>query len=207
VVPLVVEAGCGAIAVDLPIEDPDRGLADYAKAVAEQAAGAPGVRVVTHSMSAFIAPMVARLIDVRAIILVAPMVPVPGEAAHQWMTNAGQREAARRFAIQEGRDPDAPFSIAEFYLHDLPADIVEEYPRHTRNQATRPFHEPWPLTSWPATPTRCIVGRHDRLYPCEFQRRVVFERLGLVPEVIDSGHLCALSAPGELAALLLLDQS
>ncbi len=158
-------------------------------------------------MSAFIAPMVADLIDVQEIVLVAPMIPVPGEAAHQWMANTGQREAARRFAVQEGRDPDVPFSVAEFYLHDVPADVAAEYPRHTRSQALRPFHEPWPLARWPATPTRCITGRHDRLYPCEFQRRVAVERLGLVPEAVASGHLCALSAPGELAARLLDDRS
>jgi pimeloyl-ACP methyl ester carboxylesterase len=51
--------------------------------------------------------------------------------------------------------------------------------------------------------TRCVIGRRDRLFPPAFQRRVIAERLGLVPEEIDAGHLPALSRPDDLAALLL----
>ncbi|PRC50502.1 alpha/beta hydrolase, partial [Mycobacterium sp. ITM-2017-0098] len=46
-------------------------------------------------------------------------------------------------------------------------------------------------------------GSEDRLFPLEFQRRVVRERLGLEVEVIPGGHLAALSHPDELAAALL----
>jgi hypothetical protein len=43
----------------------------------------------------------------------------------------------------------------------------------------------------------------DRLFPADFQRRVVRERLGIVPDEIDSGHLPALSRPAELAERLI----
>jgi pimeloyl-ACP methyl ester carboxylesterase len=198
VVPRVIDAGFKAVAVDLPVTDDSKGLADYAAEVAGAVGGHPHLTLVTHSMAAFIAPMVATLVDVELIILVAPMVPASGEPATQWMANTGQREAARLLALEQGRDPAAPFSIAETYLHDVPDDIAREFTAHVRKQSERPFQEPWPLARWPRTPTRCIVGRHDRLFPLQFQCRVVAERLGLVPHVIDGGHLAALSVPDEL---------
>jgi hypothetical protein len=40
------------------------------------------------------------------------------------------------------------------------------------------------------------------MFPLEFQRRVVRERLGFEPDVIDSGHLPALARPDKLVAWL-----
>jgi pimeloyl-ACP methyl ester carboxylesterase len=48
-----------------------------------------------------------------------------------------------------------------------------------------------------------IQGSYDRLFPLEFQRRVVLSRLGLEIEVMPGGHLMALSQPEELASRIL----
>jgi hypothetical protein len=48
-----------------------------------------------------------------------------------------------------------------------------------------------------------IAARHDRLFSLELQRRLARERLGVAPDVIDAGHLPALSVPGDLARRLL----
>ena len=48
-----------------------------------------------------------------------------------------------------------------------------------------------------------IQGSYDRLFPLEFQRRVVLSRLGLEIEVMAGGHLMALSQPEELASRIL----
>jgi pimeloyl-ACP methyl ester carboxylesterase len=69
-------------------------------------------------------------------------------------------------------------------------------------QAGKPFAEPWPLDAWPGVPTRVLAGRDDRLFPLGFQTRVARERLGITPEVVRGGHMCALSFPAELAANL-----
>ena len=66
-----------------------------------------------------------------------------------------------------------------------------------------PAIQPWPLRAWPDVPTSVIVGSDDRLFPLDFQRRVVRDRLGLDVEVMPGGHLMALSRPRELARLLL----
>ena len=62
-----------------------------------------------------------------------------------------------------------------------------------------PLDEPWPLQAWPDVPTRVLAGRHDRMFPLEFQRRIARERLGLEVEEIDGGHMVAMSNPGALA--------
>jgi pimeloyl-ACP methyl ester carboxylesterase len=47
-----------------------------------------------------------------------------------------------------------------------------------------------------------IACRHDRLFPLDFMRRLARERLGVEVDVIDTGHLAALSRPQELAERL-----
>jgi hypothetical protein len=44
-----------------------------------------------------------------------------------------------------------------------------------------------------------LVGRHDRMFPLDFQRRVARERLAIEADDIDGGHRVALSRPAELA--------
>ena len=48
-------------------------------------------------------------------------------------------------------------------------------------------------------PTRVLAGRHDRMFPLDFQRRVARERLAIDVEEIDGGHMLALSNPAGLA--------
>jgi pimeloyl-ACP methyl ester carboxylesterase len=60
----------------------------------------------------------------------------------------------------------------------------------------------WPLQAWPDLPTRVIAGRHDRLFPLPFMQRLSRDRLGVEPEIVDSGHLPALSVPDALAERL-----
>lgn len=65
-----------------------------------------------------------------------------------------------------------------------------------------PFGTVWQAEAWPFVKTRVVAGSRDRLFPLDFMQRIVRERLGIAPEVIDSGHLAALARPGELAAML-----
>jgi hypothetical protein len=47
--------------------------------------------------------------------------------------------------------------------------------------------------------TKFLLCRDDRFFPAEFMRRVVRERLGIVPDEIDGSHSIALSRPKDLA--------
>ena len=144
--------------------------------------------------------MAAERLDVERMILVAPMIPAPGDTPGTWWSSTGQDVAAREAAIAEGRDPDAPFDLHETFLHDVPEPVVEElFARGERPESGRAFGDTWPLAAWPDLPTRVIAGRHDRLFPLPFMQAVSRDRLGVEPEIVDSGHLPALSVPGALA--------
>jgi hypothetical protein len=43
------------------------------------------VIVVAQSLAAFVAPMLCERVDVRLLILVAPMIPSPGESPGAWV--------------------------------------------------------------------------------------------------------------------------
>jgi pimeloyl-ACP methyl ester carboxylesterase len=188
---------------DLPMGDETAGLKEYADLVAEAIGERAGVILVAQSMGAFSAPLVCERADVAQLILVAPMIPAPGETASEWWETTGQTAARRELEVREGRDPDAPFDLMTGFLHDVPPDVADAlFERGEPGQADRPFEEPWPLEAWPDVPTRVLVGRHDRLFPLDFARRLAAERLGVAADVIDSGHLPALSRPDELTERL-----
>ncbi len=203
VVPRLMAAGYEVIAVDLPVDDDTCGLVDYAAAALNRIESRTGLILVAQSMAAFTAPMIATEVPVEQIVLVAPMVPAPNETPGEWWADTRQPEAARQYAMQDGRDPDHAFDPIEVFLHDVDPTIVAASADHVRTQSGRPFEDRWPLRRWPDVPTRCVIGRHDRLFPLPFQRRVVHERLGITPDEVDSGHLPALSRPEELTRLLL----
>jgi pimeloyl-ACP methyl ester carboxylesterase len=129
---------------------------------------------------------------VRLLVLVAGMIPSPGESPRDWWANTGYEKESRT-----GDDDE----IAIFY-HDVPPELAAEALNRGRAQSDTPTHEPWPLQAWPDVPTRFVLCRDDRLFPANFLRRVVKERLGIAPDEIDGGHCVALSRPKELAELL-----
>ncbi len=203
VAPLLRDMGHRVIAPDLPGPDDAAGLGEYADAIVAAAGDVGPIVLVAQSMGAFSAPIAAERLDVERMILVAPMIPAPGDTPGTWWSSTGQDVAAREAAIAEGRDPDAPFDLHETFLHDVPAPVVEDLlARGERPESGRAFGDTWPLAAWPDVPTRVIAGRHDRLFPLPFVQAVSRDRLGVEPEIVDSGHLPALSVPEQLAGRL-----
>jgi pimeloyl-ACP methyl ester carboxylesterase len=205
VVPELRARGHEAIAVDLPAADDDAGLAEYADAVVTAIGDRrDGLVLVGQSLGGFTVPLVAERVPVEGIVLVNAMVPQPGESAGDWWEATGQAVARAACAEREGRTAEGFDPLVEF-LHDVPAEIVEEAMAGGEiAQSDTPFEKPWPLAAWPDVPTRFLQGRDDRFFPLEFQRRVVEERLpGVAVEELPGGHLLALSRPVELAEALL----
>lgn len=142
-----------------------------------------------QSLGGFTAPLVCERVPVELLVLVASMIPAPGEArAGYW--------SATRYAeeVRERYDDD----IALFY-QDVPRELAAEALKRARGQSEARLGEPSPLRAWPDVPTRALICRDDRLFPPGFLRRVARERLGIPPDEIDGGHTPALSRPRELA--------
>ena len=203
VVPHLRAGGCDAIAVDLPADDDAAGLAAYRDRVVEAAADVTGPLIlVAQSMGGFTAPLVAERRRTDLVVLVNAMVPVPGESGDQWWRNTGQGQASAEYLERIGLQR-TKFDFVEDFFHDVPDGVKRVvFSAPEPRQSDTPFAEPWPLSGWPAVPTRFVQGTDDRLFPVEFQRRVVRDRLGLQIDTMPGGHLVALSRPRELAERL-----
>jgi pimeloyl-ACP methyl ester carboxylesterase len=177
------------VAPDLPCEDDSAGLPEYADAVIEAIGDRTDLVVVAQSLGAFTAPLVCDRVAVDLLVLVAPMIPAPGEAPADYWTHTRYEEEVR-----EPYDDE----IALFY-QDVPAELASEALKRGRTQSDDRMDEPLPLEAWPDVPTRVLLCRDDRLFPASFLRRVAKERLGITPDEIEGGHTPALSRPKELA--------
>lgn len=211
VLPLLIVNGHDVIAPSLPASDDTAGFEEYTDTVVRamedrwaQAIGDRGPLImVAQSMGGFTAPMVCERVPVDLMVLVAAMVPKPGESGGQWWENTGWQRAKDENDARDGRPVGAEFDVRSTFFHDVPPELVEAaFSRGETRQSGTPFARPWPVKRWPDVPTRFLLCRQDRFFPADFQRRVVRERLGLVPDEMDSGHLPALARPVELAERL-----
>lgn len=193
--------GHEVVAPDLPCDDDTAGLPEYADVVISSIPAGSEVVVVGQSFGAFTATLVADRIDADLLVLVAGMVPAPGEKPEDWFAATGWEASDRELPRPEGADgaDDEPTDV---FYHDVPAALAAEARRRGRDQADTPGTSPWPLTSWPAIPTRFVLCTEDRLFPPTFMRRVVADRLAIAPDEIAAGHCVALSKPKELAGML-----
>jgi pimeloyl-ACP methyl ester carboxylesterase len=202
VAPELRERGHDVVAPDLPCDDDAAGLDEYTAAVVD-AIGDRRDRgdlvVVAQSLGGVTAPLVCDRVPARLLVLVAAIVPAPGETPEEWWANTGFEAAFRAQAERDGRALGDGLDEREVFFHDVPQDVTAEaFARGARDQSGTVMEKPWPLAAWPDVPTRALLCRNDRFFPAPFMRRVVQDRLGITPDEIDSGHLPALARPREL---------
>jgi pimeloyl-ACP methyl ester carboxylesterase len=183
--------GHETISMDLPVEDDSAGLRQYAQSVVSAIGDRRAPVVVAQSFAGYVAPIVCERVPARLMVLVAGMVPSPGESAEEMFENTGYRPA-----------PRGPAGTVETFYQDVPLELAREAMKRSRRQSDTPGKQPWPLAAWPNVPTRFLLCRDDRLFPAAWLRKVVRDRLGITPDEIESGHTPALSRPVELAARL-----
>ncbi|MBO9625400.1 MAG: alpha/beta hydrolase [Microbacterium sp.] len=209
---LVVEElerrGHQAIAPDLPGDDDALTFEDYADAVVGEVASRVGegrggeVTVVGHSMGAFTAPLVAERLGAGVLVLLAGMIPAPGESPAQWWESTGCEAAVAAQAAADGGLTGNSDPFVSFY-HDVPRALAEQaLSKERAHPSSAAWSEPWPLAAWPSASTRVIVCTQDRFFPAEFLRALALSRLGVIADDIDGSHCAPLSRPVEIAALL-----
>jgi len=194
VAPKLQERGHEAVAVALPAADDSARLPEYAATVVRAIGERDPRRVVlvAQSLAGFVAPLVCKEIPLAMLVLVNAMIPKPGETPGEWWANT-RHDAVKR----------TPFDPLVDLFHDVPQPVIDEaFAQGEPRQSASVFASPCAFESWPAVPTRVLVGRDDRFFPARFQRRVARERLGIPVDGMPGGHLLALSQPEELAARL-----
>src|SRR5205085_4222038 len=133
--------GHDVVAPDLPCEDDAAGLAEYADAVVDAIGERTDLVVVAQSAGGFTAPLVCNRVAVKQMVLVAPMIPAPGEAPADYWANTRYAEE-----VHERYD-----DIALFY-QDVPRELASEALSRSRRQSEARLGEPWPLEGWPDVP-------------------------------------------------------
>jgi pimeloyl-ACP methyl ester carboxylesterase len=186
------ERGHDVVAVDLPCDDDSAGLPEYADTVVDAIGDRTGLVVVGQSLGGFTAPLVCARMRVDLLVLVAAMIPSPGETGMDWWAITGHDQVS-------SEDDDHDGSNIAVFLQDVPPELAAQALAKGRHQSRTPMLEPWPLEEWPEVPTRYLLCRQDRFFPAEWTRRMVRSRLGITPDEMDCGHTPALSRPKELA--------
>lgn len=194
--------GHETIAPDLPCDDASASLDDYVAAVTDAVGDRRDLVIVSQSYGSFTATLAASRLPTRLLVLVAGMIPVPGESPGEWWTNTGHREAVERQAASDGGRTGHEDPLMSF-CNGVPRPLAEEALRRgSRGESSVVWETPWPLDTWPDVPTKYVVCRDDRFFPADFLRRVARERLGITPDETSGCHCVALSHPKELGALL-----
>jgi len=129
----LLDRGHDVVAPDLPSEVDSAGLAEYADTVVDAIGDRSDVVVAAQSFGGFIAPMVCQRTPVDLLVLLAGMIPLPGETPDDWWANTDYLQAQRKRDEHEGRPTD---DIAMFY-HDVPPDLAAEALRRASRPRSR----------------------------------------------------------------------
>jgi pimeloyl-ACP methyl ester carboxylesterase len=206
-VPELERAGHTAVAPDLPCEDVEADAPDYARVVLDALGDAEDVVVVGHSLGGLTAPLVAAARPVRRLVLVAALLPAPGQSlidqlrAEPGLLNVPRGEGMAHDEQRRSRWTDAELAGRTMYPGCHPLIAAGAFAR-LRAQAAAPQIRPTPLEAWPDVPTDYVVCTGDRIVSPAWGARRARE-LGFGMRELASDHSPMLSRPAELAELLL----
>ena len=199
------EHGHEVVVPDLPSEDTELGLEDYADAIEREVGDAPDVVLVPHSLGGLVGPVVARRRPLAALVYLNALVPEPGLSFGEQLGASEEQvllfEGGREVDDQ-GRShwPD-PEATARIMYPDLsPADARWAAGR-LRRQAQRSQTEPSPVPP-EGLRVESIIGANDRVVSPSWSRRVARERLGVEPIELPTGHFPMITHPRQLADAL-----
>jgi len=149
------ERGHHAAAPDLPCDDLDAGLDDYADVAIESLGSATDdVVVVAHSLGALVAPLVATRVRTRRMVFVAGIIGAPGKS----LAELADEDAARDLPMADddlqtddtGRFRFTPEGARQLLYHDCDPLIAESATDRLRFQRSM-WHEVAKFDEWPDT--------------------------------------------------------
>lgn len=201
--------GHRAIAMDLPCDDPAATFETYADVVlGAMEAETDDVVLVGHSMAGQTIPLVAAQREVRRLIYLCSLLPLPGKSlVDQFVSDEDMLHPEYAAGLSEpdadGRSAWVDVDVARRCLF---ADCDEATAREAfvrlRPQSPAPYGVPCSLESLPDVPSTYVVCAQDRLVQPEWSRRAAAERLNADLAELPGSHSPFLSRPAELADLL-----
>jgi pimeloyl-ACP methyl ester carboxylesterase len=201
--------GHRVVAPDLPVDDDLAGVLKWAQvaidAIERKVDGASeDVVVAAHSISGLCAPVIATVYQVRHMVFVGGLLPVPGQS---FVEHLGGNPDAITFP--EPREQGAgPFgltweSVRAGFYHDCPEALARLAFDELRYQSFTVFTERCPIDRWPDTPSTYVLMRDDRAVGESWARRNAAGRIGARVVELDGGHSPFFSRPAELSVVLL----
>jgi pimeloyl-ACP methyl ester carboxylesterase len=191
VVPPLEARGHEVIAPDLPIDDPDALVTDYAQVVLDAIGDARDVVVVGHSFGSEAAALVAADRPVRGLVYLCPRVS-------GFDRPPGEPQPLRPFDPPDvdvtGRLVWSPAAAARLFPPALAGRV--------RPQATQVWQSEYPLDAPPAVPSAFVIAADDEVFDPHWSHWAAREVLGLQPMLLQGGHFPMAERPAELAQLL-----
>jgi pimeloyl-ACP methyl ester carboxylesterase len=190
---------------ELPSEDTEAGLEQYAGTIERALGGAGHVVLVPHSLGGLVGPVVAVRRPLDALVYLCALVPEPGLSFGEQLAASSEPVLlfeGGRAVDDEGRShwPD-PEATARIMYGDLPAEDARWAAERLRPQAQKSQMEASPAPP-EGLPLRSIIGSSDRVVSPAWSRRVARERLGGEPVELPSGHFPMITHPELLADAL-----
>ncbi|HVV23907.1 MAG TPA: alpha/beta hydrolase [Pseudonocardiaceae bacterium] len=198
---LLVDRGHRAVAVDLPVDQPDLLADDYARVAAEQVAD--DVRepvVVAHSGGGLVLPALARRLSARHLVWLGALIPdfTGGRSLLEQIQTEQDEMFGHEWPEWTG-DDDA--EAVYFLFHS--ADLRTMRWALTTLRPWRPraaYGEPAPER--PTAPSTYVLPRDDRTLTPTWMRTAARERLGVEAVEIDGDHCPHVNNPALVAAIL-----
>lgn len=207
--PLLEEEGFAVVTPDLPMDDAERGVSEWAEIVVDElSAVTDDVVLVGHSLSGLTLPVIATQRPVARMVFLGAMVPMPGISYYEYLATPEGTGAVTmpfdRVVLDDLGRTIVPEPVARevFYADCSEPDIVHALDRLVPS-APAAFREPCPIAVWPSVEsTTYVLMTEDRAVDPAWSRRVCAERLGITPIELSGSHSPFLSRPDQLVRVL-----
>jgi pimeloyl-ACP methyl ester carboxylesterase len=174
------------VAPDLPCEDPEAGVVEYAAVVRAELGGEDGAIVVGHSLGGLTIP----LVPARLRVFLCALVPGASQE-HAFVSGFG--DALIRDELRRSYYPDPVDAVRELQYSLDKAPLASKLRRQARVDA-----EEAPLRG----PAAYVVCARDAVIRPDWQRHVARDVLGVEPIELAAGHSPMLTHVRELADAL-----
>ena len=206
--------GHTVVAPDLPIEDPEAGVAEYAaviEAALDSVGAGPGgpladgdVILVGHSLGGLTIPVVAEHRPVAGLIFLCAFLPDPGQPMHVDVDTFSPEWAAlsaHQVTHDDGSTSWPVDAAIQAFFHDCEMAVADRCARQLRRQSWTPANQENPLEALPTAPAAYVLCTGDRSIAPGWSRRMAKSRLGVDAIELPGGHSPMIVDPSLLADL------